>query len=72
MNKKENQFLSKIWELLKTNSKHLAVLNDEVGAVKIHQAAIRTDVKWLKKFFWYIAGAAVGGLITALSNLLLK
>ncbi|OHA82349.1 MAG: hypothetical protein A3B07_02330 [Candidatus Yonathbacteria bacterium RIFCSPLOWO2_01_FULL_43_27] len=32
---------------------------------------VSTDVDWLKRFFWIIATASVGGLITALINLLL-
>lgn len=32
---------------------------------------VGTDVDWLKRFFWIIATASVGGLITALINLLL-
>ena len=32
---------------------------------------VSTDVDWLKRFFWVIATASVGGLITAIINLLL-
>lgn len=32
---------------------------------------IGTDTDWLKRFFWLIATASVGGLITAIINLLL-
>jgi hypothetical protein len=32
---------------------------------------VSTDVDWLKRFFWIIATASVGGLITAIVNLLL-
>ena len=32
---------------------------------------IGTDVDWLKLFFWLIATASIGGLITAIINLLL-
>lgn len=31
---------------------------------------VGTDVDWLKRFFWILATASVGGLITALINLL--
>ena len=31
---------------------------------------VSTDVDWLKRFFWILATASVGGLITALINLL--
>jgi hypothetical protein len=32
---------------------------------------VGTDVDWLKRFFWVIATASIGGLIAALINLLL-
>ena len=32
---------------------------------------VSTDVDWLKRFFWIIATASIGGLITAILNLLL-
>ena len=31
---------------------------------------IKTDVSWLKKFFWIIATASIGGLIAAIFNIL--
>jgi hypothetical protein len=31
---------------------------------------VGTDVDWLKRFFWILATASVGGLITTLINLL--
>jgi hypothetical protein len=32
---------------------------------------VGTDVDWLKRFFWIIATASVGGLIAALINLII-
>ena len=32
---------------------------------------VSTDVDWLKRFFWIIATASIGGLVAALINLLL-
>lgn len=32
---------------------------------------VSTDVDWLKRFFWIIATASIGGLITAILNLLI-
>jgi len=32
---------------------------------------VSTDVDWLKRFFWIIATASIGGLIAGLLNLLL-
>ncbi len=31
-----------------------------------------TDVDWLKRFFWIVATASIGGLVTALLNLLIS
>lgn len=31
-----------------------------------------TDVDWLKRFFWIVATASIGGLIAALLNLLIS
>ena len=45
--------------------KHIVIINEEMGSVK-------TDVAWLKKFFWLIATASIGGLITAILNLLVN
>ena len=33
---------------------------------------VSTDVDWLKRFFWVIATASVGGLIAALINLIIS
>ena len=33
---------------------------------------VSTDVDWLKRFFWIIATASVGGLIAALINLIVS
>jgi lipopolysaccharide/colanic/teichoic acid biosynthesis glycosyltransferase len=43
--------------------KHIEIINSEMGSVK-------NDVAWLKRFFWLVASASIGGLITALINLL--
>ncbi len=39
--------------------------------IKTDMSKIGTDVDWLKRFFWIIATASIGGLITAIVNLLL-
>lgn len=43
---------------------HLAHLQTDV-------TKIGTDVDWLKRFFWVISTASIGGLIAAIINLLL-
>lgn len=40
--------------------------------LKTDVSKIGTDVDWLKRFFWVIATASVGGLIAALINLIIS
>lgn len=39
--------------------------------IQIHLTKIGTDVDWLKRFFWLVATASIGGLIAAILNLLI-
>ena len=39
--------------------------------IQTNLTKVGTDVDWLKRFFWIIATASIGGLITAIVNLLL-
>lgn len=50
-------------DLLKDN--HVAHLAVDVTGVK-------TDVKWLKKFFWIVAGSSITGMLAGVGNLLLS
>ena len=52
--------------------KHISVINDELGDIRIKMEMINTDVCWLKKFFWIIASASIGGLIAGILNLFFK
>jgi len=52
--------------------KHIATINDELNSVKIDMAEIRANVCWLRKSYWIIITASLGGLATALINLLSK
>ena len=49
-----------------------ATINGEMGDIKTDLAQVKTDVSWLKKSYWVIVIASVGGLITALFNLIGK
>ena len=52
--------------------KSVKVINHELGEVKTELTGIKTDVAWLKKFFFIIAGASLGALITGILTLLFK
>lgn len=45
--------------------KHIEVINSEMGSVK-------SDVAWLKRFFWLVATASIGGMIAAIINLIVS
>lgn len=59
--------------------KRLDKLERDVGEIKEHVTnhlstkltQVGTDVDWLKRFFWIVATAAIGGLIAAVLNLIL-
>lgn len=57
MNKKENQLLERIWNLIQKNSDHIAVINEELGVV-------RTDVYWIKRLLFVILPILVGAMVT--------
>ena len=59
-------------ETLKLHTESLKVANEEMGLIKVATEGIKTDLVWLKKTYWIIAGASIGGLIAGLSNLILK
>jgi hypothetical protein len=45
---------------------HIKTINDELGYVKNKMTEIKTDVAWLKKFFWIVATASIASLIAQL------
>lgn len=40
--------------------------------LKTEMTKVGTDVDWLKRFFWIIATASIGGLIATLINLIIS
>jgi len=59
-------------ETLKFHTESLKVANEEMGLIKVAIEGIKTDVAWLSRFFWIVAGSSVGGLVTGIMNLLIK
>ena len=58
--------------------KHIAKTNEETGRVdeklgvlETKLATLQTDMDWMKKFFWIVATASIGGLVTTLLSVLL-
>jgi len=50
----------------------LKVVNSEMGDIKVNLAKVKTDVIWIKKFFFIIATASIGSLIIGLFNAIMK
>lgn len=44
--------------------------NNHILQIKLNIAKIKTDIKWLLKFFWIVAVATIGGLIASVIALL--
>lgn len=51
-------------------SDHCEACSLELAKVKSDVTSVKTDVAWLKKSYWIIASASVGGLAGAIINLL--
>ena len=63
-NIEQDRRLQELEKKLEVVFSHIATTNEEL-------AKIKTDVCWLKKFFWIVVVASVDGLIGALINLLI-
>jgi len=64
-NGEQDRRISELESKIDTVFKHIAKTNEEMGSVK-------NDVAWLKRFFFIIASASIGGLIVSLLNLIIK
>lgn len=51
---------------------HIATTNEEMGEVKVDIGKVKTDVAWIKKNYWVVATASIGGLVGAIINIALK
>jgi len=52
------------------NAYHISIMNDEMGdmrdkqeTIRIDMAGVKTDLAWLKRFFWIVAASSVGALL---------
>jgi len=57
-------------ELKTIKENHLAHMQDSLNNMRIDITKVTGDVAWLVRFFWVIATASVGGLITGVINLI--
>lgn len=52
------------------NDKRLKWLEDRYSTFNEEFGTVKSDVKWLVKFFWIVATSSIGSLITAIFNIL--
>jgi len=55
---------------IKVVEDHQINYNKEMGEVQRDLAVVRTDVSWLKKYFWVVIVSSTGALTTAIINLI--
>ena len=61
-----------IEEVDKKLNNHLISFGKDVTGIKISITGIKTDVSWLKKFFWIVMTVSIGAIITALLTLIIR
>ncbi len=52
--------------------KHFGIINSEMGDIKTDLGQVKQDVCWLKKTYWVVTTASVGGLAVGLISLIFK
>ena len=57
-------------ELTAIKENHLAHMQDSLNNLRIDMSRVTNDVAWLVKFFWIIATASIGGLVTSVMALI--
>ena len=57
-------------ERIKGMEHHIEVSNKEMGELRDGINEVKTDVAWLKKFFWIVATSSVGAVVTGIINIL--
>jgi hypothetical protein len=67
-NDKQFETINKSMDLIANN--HIKHLDDKVENLDKKLGVVANDVTWMKKFFWIVASASVGGLVAGVMNLL--
>lgn len=57
---------------VKSIGKKVTNVVKEVGDIRSQVIGIKTDVAWLKRFFWIVAGSSIGGLGVGMLNLIVQ
>ena len=69
MEKRLDKLESKVDTIMEN---HLVHIKDDIVELKEEISVISTNVFWLMKFFWIVATASIGSLVTAVMGLIIK
>ena len=69
MEKRLDKLESKVDTIMEN---HLVNIKDDIVELKEEISVISTNVFWLMKFFWIVATASIGSLVTAVMGLIIK
>jgi uncharacterized protein (UPF0335 family) len=59
-------------ERINAVEKHIEITNKEMGEIRDDVKGTKTDVAWLKKFFWIVATASIGSFVASFINVVEK
>jgi len=62
--------IERIYKKIEKMQGNYEVLNHNSGEIVKEMAEIKTDTSWLKRFFWIVASAAIGALISSVIQLI--
>lgn len=71
MNKDSYQNQMQDERLNRVEQKVNEIKDNHLVHIQTDLTKLSTDVDWLKRFFWIIATASIGGLVAAILNLLI-
>ena len=58
--------------ITKIKDNHLAHIQESMSELRTDLVELKIDTMWLKKFFWVIATASIGSLVSGILGLLIK
>lgn len=71
-NIEQDRRIDKVEDHIATTNREMGEVRDSIATVKIDVAGVKTDVSWLKRFFFIIASSSIGALVVGIINLLMK
>lgn len=68
----QDERLRRLESCVENINERITIINHNSTDQKVSVAKVQSDVDWLKKFFWIIAGASISSLIGIVFQLVLQ